>query len=113
MRTNSFYPLSFGTSVPYLQIISPYLYVTVSITLHYLTLTLAGPKRHLLTVRPKHTLRTFQNKEMRPHTTHQSRERTIPNNIQTCNIQLKTNNYSGSMMMMMSFICSSQLEAAH
>ena len=34
--------------------------VTVSVTLHYLTLTLAGPKRQRLTVRPKHTLRKFQ-----------------------------------------------------
>jgi hypothetical protein len=36
--------------------------VTASVTLHYLTLTLAAPKRRRLTMRPKHTLRTFQTK---------------------------------------------------
>jgi hypothetical protein len=70
----------------YLQIISPDLSVTVFVRLHYLTLTLASPKLHRLTIRPKHTLRMFQNKELRPHTTHQSRERKIPNSIHTCNI---------------------------
>jgi hypothetical protein len=92
MRTNSFLSslfLSFDTRMPYLQIISPDLSVTVFVMLHYLTLTLASPKRHSLTVRPKHTLSTFQNKELRPQTTHQSRERTIPNSIHTCNIQTK------------------------
>jgi hypothetical protein len=34
MRTNFFYPLLFGTSGPYLQIISPDLSVTVVVTLH-------------------------------------------------------------------------------
>jgi hypothetical protein len=53
MRTNSFLSslfLSLGTRMPHLQIISPDLSVTVFVTLHYLTLTLAAPKRHRLTV---------------------------------------------------------------
>ena len=43
MRTNSLYPLSFGTSVPYLQIISPDLSVTISVTLHQYPLRSPDP----------------------------------------------------------------------
>jgi hypothetical protein len=44
MRTNSFYPLSFGTSVPYLQIISPDLSVTQSLSRYKQGASSAGGK---------------------------------------------------------------------
>jgi len=57
--------------------------VTDSVTSHCLTLTLATPKRHLRTI----AFQTCSKRELK--STHQSRERTIPNNIQTCNIHLQ------------------------
>ena len=88
MRTNSFYPLcffSFNTSVTHISRsqCNSLCHVTLSHT-YTVGAKAAPPHRAPHT----HSSKTSQKPELRPHTTHQSRERTIPNNIQTCNIQL-------------------------
>jgi hypothetical protein len=70
---------------------------TVSVTLHYLILTLAAPKRRRLTVRPKHTLRTFQH---RLEATQYTPIKGAQNTQQYASMQhttTKINNYSRSI----------------
>jgi hypothetical protein len=95
-RTNSFYPLSFGTSVPYLQITSPDLSVTVSVT--YVTLSHTYPG--IVKAAPPHRSPQTHSKNVskqRPEATHYTPIKGAYNTQQYPNMQhttTKINNYS-------------------
>jgi hypothetical protein len=58
---------------------------TIPTSLHYITLALPAPKTAQPRREPQTHSKTIANKELRAHTTHHPRERTITNNIQTHN----------------------------
>ena len=58
---------------------------TIPTSLHYITLALPAPKTAQPRREPQTHSKTIANKELRAHTTHHPRERTINNNIQTSN----------------------------